>query len=693
MSLLTLSSSLKYIKGLGSVRTQVLSEMNIQTVGDLLYYFPRRHLDRTTVTPIRHLERDKYSTIVGAVQKIMVRKMGRKSLFEAVLYDGTGRLSLVWFHAIPILTKMIQEGDKLAVTGKVGFYKGFQITHPEWDKLGKDEDPVNTQAIIPLYPLTQELKESGLEHRRLRKVIFRILDSISEIEDHFPDWMLKKYSLFPLSKSLKEIHFPSHEKGLNRSVNRLKFDEHFFLQLLMALRKASFEETASQPLGVKSDNVISIYNNLDFVLTSAQKKVIKEIYDDLNKSTAMNRLLQGDVGSGKTVIAVLASAVAVDSGVQCAIMAPTEILAIQHFDSFKRFSEKSPLSCDLLIGKTPKKERAVILQKLKENTIDIIIGTHALIQKDVQFKSLGLVIVDEQHRFGVVQRGDLISKGYNPHFLAMTATPIPRTLAITYHGDMECSILDEMPRNRKPVKTRVVQPEKLEKVYQYMKSEMDEGKQCMIVYPLIEETEKSDLKAAEKAFTDLSSGDFSDYSIGLLHGRMKKDEKNDIMVKFLKNEINLLVSTTVIEVGIDVPNATVMVVEHADRFGLTQLHQLRGRVGRGTEKSVCVLVQRKFTESGLKRLQIMEETNDGFKIADKDLLMRGPGAFFSSKQSGFLKYRIADLVRDKTIIREARKAAFELIEKDPHLRKPDHEGVRNKFIQEYRSLLQDIKIN
>ena len=693
MSHITLSSSLQYIKGLGPVRTQVLSEMHIQTVEGLLYYFPRRHLDRTTVNPIHHIERDRHCTVVGTVQKTMVRKMGRKSIFEAVLFDGTGQLSLVWFHAVPIIAKMIQEGDRLAVTGKVGFYKGFQIIHPEWDKLDKDEDPVNTQAIIPLYPLTQELKESGLEHRRLRKVISGILDSITGIKDHFPSWMLKKFSLFPLSQSLKEIHFPSSEGGLKQSVNRLKFDEHFFLQLLMVLRKASFEETASQPLGIKGDNVKSIYNNLDFSLTSAQKKVIKEICEDLNKSTAMNRLLQGDVGSGKTIVAVLSSAVAVDSGVQCAIMAPTEILAVQHFDSFKKFSKKSPLSCELLIGKTPKKERTDILKKLKEKNIDVIIGTHALIQKDVQFKSLGLVIVDEQHRFGVVQRGDLIAKGYNPHFLAMTATPIPRTLTITYHGDMECSILDEMPKHRKPAKTRVVQPVKLEKVYQYMKSEMDEGKQCMVVYPLVEETEKSDLKAAEEAFTELSVGDFSDFSVGLLHGRMKKDEKNDIMINFSKNEINLLISTTVIEVGIDVPNATVMVVEHADRFGLTQLHQLRGRVGRGTEKSVCVLVQRKFTESGLKRLQIMEETNDGFKIADEDLLMRGPGAFFSSRQSGFLKYRIADLVRDKAIIREARKAAFDLIGKDPHLRKPEHEGVRNKFIQEYRSLMKDIKIN
>ncbi len=689
----TLTSSLKYIKGLGPVRTEVLSEMNIQTVGDLLYYFPRRHLDRTTVHPVRYLERDTYCTVVGTVQETMVRKMGKKSLFEAVLYDGTGQLSLIWFHAISIIKKMVKKGDKLAVTGKVGFYKGYQMIHPEWDKLDKGEDPVNTQAIIPLYPLTQELKESGLEHRRLRKVISGLLDSLGEINDYFPDWMAKKHRLFPLSNSLKEIHFPTGNSGLRNAVHRLKFDEHFFLQLLMVLRKSSFEGTASQPLGTKGVNVKTVYENLNFTLTDAQKKVIREICDDLNKSTVMNRLLQGDVGSGKTVVAVISAAVAVDSGVQCAVMTPTEILAVQHYESFRKFTEKAPLSCELLIGKTPEKERAVILKNLREKKINIIIGTHALIQKDVDFSSLGFVIVDEQHRFGVVQRGDLISKGYNPHFLAMTATPIPRTLAITYHGDMECSILDEMPKHRKPVITRVVQPDKLDKVYEHMRSEMDRNRQCMIVYPLVEETEKSDLKAAEEAYSDLSAGIFKNYSIGLLHGRMKKDEKKEIMEKFSNNRIQLLIATTVIEVGIDVPNATVMVVEHADRFGLTQLHQLRGRVGRGKEKSVCVLVRRKITESSVKRLEVMKETNDGFKIADEDLMMRGPGAFFSSKQSGFLRYKIADLVRDKTIIQQARKSAFELVEKDPHLRKPENEAVRKKFIQEYQDLLQDIKIN
>ncbi len=690
---LNLSSSLTYIKGLGPIRTQALEDLGIKTVGDLLHYFPRKHLDRTTVNSIRTIEKDSYSTVVGTIQNCFTRKMGRKSIFEAVLYDGTGQISLVWFHAAQIVKKMIARGDKLAVTGKVGFYKGYQIIHPEWDKLSKDEDPINTQAIIPIYPLNQNLKDSGIEHRRLRKVISTILHSLEKIQDHFPNWMAKKYKLFPLADSLNEIHFPSDKTGLNSSINRLKFDEHFFLQLLMRMKKSSFEANVTQPLGTIGDNVRSVKDNLPFNLTRAQKRVIKEIINDLNRTTAMNRLLQGDVGSGKTVIAIIAAAVSSDSGMQCAVLAPTEILATQHFESFKKLTNKSSLSCELLIGKTQESKKKIILEKLKENKINILIGTHALIQKGVVFNSLGLVIIDEQHRFGVDQRSKLISKGQNPHFLAMTATPIPRTLAITYHGDMECSILDEMPKNRKSVITRVVQPESLDKVFTYMKAEMDSGKQCMIVYPLVEETEKSDLKAAEEAFSDLSEGKFLKYKLGLLHGRMKKEEKNKVMNKFSKNKIQLLIATTVIEVGIDIPNATVIVIDHADRFGLTQLHQLRGRVGRGIEKSVCVLVQRKFSNSSLKRLKILEETLNGFKIADEDLLLRGPGAFFSSKQSGFLKYKIADLVRDKDIIKVARKAAFELIDKDPHLRNPEHVKIRDKFILEYRSLLQDIKIN
>jgi len=689
----SLSSPLTYIKGLGPVRTEILNEMNIKTTGDLLHYFPRRYLDRTTITSIRNLKKDELFTIVGVVEDCKVRRTRRNSFFEVVIYDGTGQLSLVWFQAGKIISKMIQKGDRLAVTGKTKYYKGLQMIHPEWDKLSEKEDPVNTQAIIPLYPLTQELKNAGLEHRRLRKVIYRILDTLTGITDYFPPEILKNYNLLPLSRSLNEIHFPSNNTGLKKAIYRLKFNEHFFLQLLMVLKKSSFEGTATKPLKTKGENLNSVYESLGFHLTSAQKKVMGEICNDMKNSIAMNRLLQGDVGSGKTVVSVLSVAVAVDSGVQCAVMAPTEILANQHFDSFRKFTKSSGITVELLTGKTPIKKRKIILEKLKKNEINVLIGTHALIQKDVEFQSLGLVVVDEQHRFGVVQRSDLLSKGHNPHFLAMTATPIPRTLAITYHGDMDCSILDEMPANRKPVITRVVQPDRLTKVYDYLKSEMDQGKQCMIVYPLVEETESSDLKAAEEAYVDLSSGAFSNYRIGLLHGRMKKDEKINIMEQFSNNDIQLLVATSVIEVGIDVPNATVMVVEHADRFGLTQIHQLRGRVGRGTEKSVCVLVQRKITESGNKRLKILEETNDGFKIADEDLIMRGPGAFFSANQSGFFTYKIADLVRDKSIIQKAREAAQNLISDDPHLRNPKHEGIRTKFIEEYRDILSDININ
>ena len=406
----------------------------------------------------------------------------------------------------------------------------------------------------------------------------------------------------------------------------------------------------------------------------------------------MNRLLQGDVGSGKTIVAVLAAAIAIGNNVQIAVMAPTEILVHQHYESFKTFSEIGKITCAILVGNTKESERKKVIDGLKTGRIDLIVGTHALIQKDIEFKNLGLVIVDEQHRFGVVQRGDLVEKGLNPHFLAMTATPIPRTLAITYHGDMDLSIIDELPKHRKPVITKKIGPERLKNVYNFMKNEVSKGRQCMIVYPLVEETEKSDLAAAVEAYETLSRTAFTDVNLGLIHGRMKKEEKDNIMNKFSDNRIQILVSTTVIEVGIDVPNATVMLVEHADRFGLIQLHQLRGRVGRGSEKSYCIFVQRDITENSRKRLDIMERTNDGFVISDEDLKLRGPGEFFGIKQSGFFKYKIADLVMDGPIIKSARKAAFDLVAKDPHLRNRSFIELRRHFLKKYQHMLDFINI-
>ena len=693
MTEINLSTSLQYIKNVGPARAKVLSEIGLEDSEDLLYYFPRRHLDRTTVTAISLLKKDMITTIVGKVEACGERKTRKGKLFQAVLSDGTGFLTILWFNGIPYIKKSIEIGDQFAVHGKIEFYNGLQIVHPEYDKLNIDDDPLNTGSVIPLYPLTQELQKAGIENRFFRKIIRRMLKEINNIPDFFPPEFLQKYKLVSRYEALHWIHFADKEKDVKRAIYRLKFDEHFFLQLLMALKKESNCRVGTKPLDKTGPHVKLIYDQLNFELTDAQNRVLKEIRTDLGKPITMNRLLQGDVGSGKTIVAVLAAAIAIGNNVQIAVMAPTEILVRQHYESFKKFSEIGKITCAILVGNTKEGERKKVIDALKTGRIDLIVGTHALIQKDIEFKNLGLVIVDEQHRFGVVQRGDLVEKGLNPHFLAMTATPIPRTLAITYHGDMDLSIIDELPKHRKPVITKKIGPERLKNVYNFMKNEVSKGRQCMIVYPLVEETEKSDLAAAVEAYETLSRTAFTDVNVGLIHGRMKKEEKDNIMNKFSDNRIQILVSTTVIEVGIDVPNATVMLVEHADRFGLIQLHQLRGRVGRGSEKSYCIFVQRDITENSRKRLDIMERTNDGFVISDEDLKLRGPGEFFGIKQSGFFKYKIADLVMDGPIIKSARKAAFDLVAKDPHLRNRSFIELRRHFLKKYQHMLDFVNIS
>ena len=693
MTKTNLSTSLQYIKNVGPARAKVLSEIGLEDSEDLLYYFPRRHLDRTTVTAISLLKKGMITTIVGKVETCGERKTRKGKLFQAVLSDGTGLLTLLWFNGVPYIKKSIEIGDQFAVHGKIEFYNGLQIVHPEYDKLNIDDDPLNTGSVIPLYPLTQELQKAGIENRFFRKIIRGMLKGINNISDFFPSEFLQKHKLVSRYEALHWIHFADKEKDVKRAIYRLKFDEHFFLQLLMALKKESNCRVGTKPLDKTGPHVKLIYDQLNFELTDAQNRVLKEIRTDLGKPITMNRLLQGDVGSGKTIVAVLAAAIAIGNNVQIAVMAPTEILVRQHYESFKKFSEIGKITCAILVGNTKEGERKKVIDALKTGRIDLIVGTHALIQKDIEFKNLGLVIVDEQHRFGVAQRGDLVEKGLNPHFLAMTATPIPRTLAITYHGDMDLSIIDELPKHRKPVITKKIGPERLKNVYNFMNNEVSKGRQCMIVYPLVEETEKSDLAAAVEAYETLSRTAFTDVNVGLIHGRMKKEEKDNIMNEFSDNRIKILVSTTVIEVGIDVPNATVMLVEHADRFGLIQLHQLRGRVGRGSEKSYCIFVQRDITENSRKRLDIMERTNDGFVISDEDLKLRGPGEFFGIRQSGFFKYKIADLVMDGPIIKSARKAAFDLVAKDPHLRDRSFIELRRHFLKEYQHMLDFVNIS
>jgi ATP-dependent DNA helicase RecG len=693
MTEINFSTSLQYIKNVGPTRAKVLSEIGLECSEDLLYYFPRRHLDRTTVTAISLLKKDMVTTIVGKVETCGERKTRKGKLFQAVLSDGTGFLTLLWFNGVPYIKKSIKIGDQFAVHGKIEFYNGLQIVHPEYDKLNIDDDPLNTGSVIPLYPLTQELQKAGIENRFFRKIIRRMLKEINNIPDFFPPKFLQKHKLVSRYEALHWIHFADKEKDVKRAIYRLKFDEHFFLQLLMALKKESNSRVGTKPLNKTGPHIKLIYDQLNFELTDAQNRVLKEIRTDLGKPITMNRLLQGDVGSGKTIVAVLAAAIAIGNNVQIAVMAPTEILVRQHYESFKKFSEIGKITCAILVGNTKEGERKKVIDALKTGRIDLIVGTHALIQKDIEFKNLGLVIVDEQHRFGVVQRGDLVEKGLNPHFLAMTATPIPRTLAVTYHGDMDLSIIDELPKHRKPVITKKIGPERLKNVYNFMNNEVSKGRQCMIVYPLVEETEKSDLAAAVEAYETLSRTAFTNVNVGLIHGRMKKEEKDNIMNEFSDNRIQILVSTTVIEVGIDVPNATVMLVEHADRFGLIQLHQLRGRVGRGSEKSYCIFVQRDITENSRKRLDIMERTNDGFVISDEDLKLRGPGEFFGIRQSGFFKYKIADLVMDGPIIKSARKAAFNMVAKDPHLRNRSFIELRRHFLKKYQHMLDFVNIS
>lgn len=685
-----LTAPIQFIKGVGPARSKALSQAGIETVEDLLYYFPRRHLDRTSVTYCKDLQKEAVVTVVGVVKSCGMKTIRRGKLFQALIEDDTSFLTLTWFNGAVYVQKSIKVGDRLAIHGKVDFYRGFQIIHPEYDKLDIDSEPLSTGSVIPLYPLNQTLRSAGLAHRSLRKFIRTIQNQLSAIPDFYTEDFKKNHQLIDRKEALNAIHFAKDVAHLKKAIYRLKFDEHFFLQLGVALKKDTLDRIGTNPLGKTGPYAKLIYDQLDFELTIAQKRVLKEICDDMKKPIMMNRLLQGDVGCGKTIVAILASAIAVGNKVQVAVMAPTEILAQQHYKVFKKFMDIAKIPTAILVGKIKSKERKSILDGLKTGKINIIVGTHALIQKDVEFKKLGLVIVDEQHRFGVLQRGDLVAKGQNPHFLTMTATPIPRTLSITYYGDMDLSIIDEMPKNRIPVTTTVVQPTRLSKVYNFIKEEIGRGQQCMVVYPLVEETEKSDLAAAVEAHQELSEKIFPKFKVGLIHGRMKKEEKDMVMESFSNNNINILVSTTVIEVGIDIPNATVMLVEHAERFGLTQLHQLRGRVGRSTHKSYCILVQRDFTDLGNQRLKIIESTNDGFKIADEDLKMRGPGVFFGIQQSGFFKFKIANLISDGKILQEARSAAFVLIKDDPSLQQLENVEIRQHFQKHYQYLLKNM---
>ena len=686
---LSLSTPLTVLKGIGPKKAEALSIDGLSTIDQLLHYYPRKYLDRTTLTLLSKLSGGQNVNVIGTIQSIKMRKGKFKYFLESIIYDGYGYLTLRWFNGAKYIKKALKIGDKLAVSGKVEFYNGYQIIHPDFEKLKEDEDPINTGSIIPIYPLTSNLKNNGIDSRFLRRIIKTIKKSSISINDHFEKNFLLETNLIELKRALNDIHFAKSLIDLNRAIERLKFDEHFFLQLYLAFKNQKNLKIKSKPCFQNSKFDKKIIEALSFELTEAQHRAHTQIKNSLTNSSPMNCLLQGDVGSGKTIVSILASSIAVESNFQVAIMAPTEILARQHLKSFKKEFDPLKITCALLTGGMARKERDKIIESLNNGKIDLVIGTHALIQKDVKFKKLGLVIIDEQHRFGVNQRRKLVEKGNNPHFLAMTATPIPRTLAITLYGDMDLCIIDEMPKNRKPVITKVIDENRLKRVYDFMAKEVVLGRQCMIVYPLVEETEKSDLIAATEMYEELSKNEFSNLEVGLIHGKMEKTEKDSIMNNFSANNINILISTTVIEVGIDVPNSTIMLIEHAERFGLTQLHQLRGRVGRGKNKSFCILVRRSFSENAKKRLSIMEETNDGFVIADEDLKIRGPGEFFGIRQSGYLSFKIANMKTDGSLIQKARKLAKEIIKHDSNLEGRKNIELKNKLYKTYKQNLNE----
>jgi ATP-dependent DNA helicase RecG len=676
-----------YLKKVGPKRAELLrQECRIATYGDLLEYFPRKYVDRSQVMKIGDVTpgADLQTTFVGKITRFDLQQSRRgRSILSATFTDGSGNLELTWFQGIRWVQNTIKPGEELAIFGRPNWYQGkLQLVHPEIDHLAQ-EGAKQTQQIVPYYPSTDKLSRVGLDARGFRQLIHLLLEETRPyLEETLSPEVLQQYQLIPRPEALLQAHFPDSFEGLERAIYRLKFEELFYFQLMLARRrKVAKNENKAQPFAVVGECFNTFYQkHLPFELTGAQKRVIKEVRRDLGQAIQMNRLVQGDVGSGKTMVAFMSMLIARDNGFQSALMAPTAILAEQHYRKLSELAGKMGLQIALLVGGQRKKERREILARVASGEAHIVIGTHALIEDSVQFQRLGLVVIDEQHKFGVMQRAKLWNKANPyPHNMIMTATPIPRTLAMTVYGDVDVSVIDELPPGRQPIQTMVHGESKRLEVFGFIKRELQKGRQAYVVYPLVEESEKLDLIAAEKGH-ELLERHFSAFRVGLVHGRMKPDDKEMEMMRFVQRQTQILVSTTVIEVGVDVPNSTIMVIENAERFGLSQLHQLRGRVGRGGGQSYCILMKgKKLSADGAKRLKAMRETTDGFKIAEIDLELRGPGDFLGTRQSGLPQFQLANVVEDQPILKQARKAAFEVVHQDPRLMLPQHEVMRQSY--------------
>lgn len=682
-----LDGPIEYLKGVGPKKGDLLKkELGIFTLRDLLMHFPFRYIDKTQFHRIRELSEDSGQVqIKGILRRLSVAGTGRKRRLVGRLRDETGAIDLVWFTGIHWIEKSLVVGKEYVIFGRVNAFRSqLSIPHPEIEEI----TPENTRkaaTFAPVYPSTEKLNNKGLDAKNRRRVMQNLLEKLNPVDvpENLPAYFLQKFRFPNRFEALKRIHFPKEQESLNAARNRLKFEELFFLQIRLLQIKRRRKNAIK---GYHFEKIGDFFNRfyqekLPFELTDAQKRVVKEIRHDLKVGTQMNRLLQGDVGSGKTMVGLLCMLIAIDNGFQACLMAPTEILAQQHYNAISKYVKGLGIRIAFLSGSIKGKKRKELLKLLELGEIHILIGTHALIEDPVKYKNLGLAITDEQHRFGVAQRAKLWKKNmpYPPHVLVMTATPIPRTLAMTLYGDLDVSVIDELPPGRKPVTTQHKTENHRMRVIGFMREEIAKGRQIYVVYPLIEESEKLDLQNLEEGFEALSR-EFPppEYQISVVHGRMKAADKDYEMQRFQKGETQIMVATTVIEVGVNVPNASVMVIENTERFGLSQLHQLRGRVGRGAEKSYCILMSSfKLSQESRERIQTMVRTNNGFEIAEADLRLRGPGNIEGTQQSGILNFRIADLAKDGRILQTAREVAARILDDDPNLERPEHLPIKS----------------
>ncbi len=675
-----LEASLQVLPGVGPVKARSLATLGLHTLGDLLYYFPRRYNDYSQLKTIHELAYGQDITVIASIQDVSMHPVRNRKIkiTEAVVTDGSSQLRLTWFNQ-PWIARQLHPGKMLSISGRVEQYLGrLVINNPDFEEL--DSEQLHTNRIVPIYSLT-----GNITQRWLRNQMYHTINYWApRVRDFLPADTITRNQLIDLPSALYQIHFPEKQENIHSARDRLSFDEIFLLQLGVLRQKASWQSLAARRFRMPDDQLGFLLKSLPYELTTAQERVLNEIAYDLDSGKPMNRLLQGDVGAGKTILAALAVSIITQAGAQAALMAPTSILASQHFLTITKLVDSDsyfPIHSSqikLLLGDTTSQEKDAIRTGLEDGTIRLVIGTHALIESPVIFKDLQLVIVDEQHRFGVAQRAQLRSKGDNPHLLVMTATPIPRSLALTVYGDLDLSVLDEMPPGRQSIETYLLSPRERESAYLKIRSQIAQGNQAFIIYPLVEEGEREETKAAVEEHERLQKLVFPDLKLGLLHGRLKPEEKDSIMTGFRSGKYHILVSTSVVEVGVDIPNATIILIEGANRFGLAQLHQFRGRVGRGSQKSYCLLIPE--TENSLEneRLSAMTQTNDGFILAEKDLEQRGPGDFLGTRQSGFSELKLAELT-DIHLIEKARKEAQLIFKQDPDLEKPEFQVLAVTF--------------